>query len=96
MTKHEFKNQIPKMDKCQLLKIGFDYNPKIRECFRPISMWIPKELYDSIPDGFPVYCWKSGETELFDREKHPRKVEGAESTNHLPYAVQRKDIKCKN
>jgi len=94
MTKAEFKEKIPKMNKCQLKELGFDGISPIKGSSRPITLWIPEHLYDSIPNGFPILCWQSGNIELFNPDKHEKVL--TDSGKFLKYALERKDIDCKN
>lgn len=88
MTKLEFKAQIPKMDKFQLIEIGFKYIPNIKKSL-PILLWIPKHLYNSIPKGFEVVL-HTGKIAKFNSEIHKNCFDIKKEC--LPYGVFRKNI----
>jgi len=85
MTKEIFKNQVPLMNREELVDAGFSYISPINSD-QPVLMWIPKTLYDSIPEGFEIVT-KKGVTEKFDPKKHPN--EWSED-KCLPYGIWRK------
>ena len=64
MLKSEFKTKVQKANINQLMKLGFKkFNEK-----SPTLMLIPKKLFDSIPQGYPVTDI-FGKSEKFDKNK---------------------------